>query len=29
MNSEKSKTFEPYKLLLNPADKIILKRSDK
>ena len=29
MNSEKSKTSEPYTLLLNPADKIILKRSDR
>ena len=29
MNSEKSKTSEPYKLLLNLADKISVNRSDK
>ena len=28
MNSENSKTFNPYKLLLNLTDKINLKRSD-
>ena len=27
MNSENSKTFEPYRLLLNLADKINLKKS--
>ena len=27
-NSEKNKTFEPYGLLLNLANKITLKRSD-
>ena len=29
MNSEKSKTSDPYRLLLNLLDKINLKRSDK
>ena len=29
MNSENSKTFDPHRLLLNLADKINLKRSDK
>ena len=29
MNSENIKTSEPYRLLLNLADKINLKRSDK
>ena len=29
MNSENSKTFDPQRLLLNLADKINLKRSDK
>ena len=29
MNSKNSKTSEPYKLLLNLADKIDIKRSDK
>ena len=29
MNYEKSKTSDPHKLLLNPADKINLKRTDK
>ena len=29
MNSEKSKTFDPHRLLLNLSDKIDLKRSDK
>ena len=29
MNSENSKTFEPYRLLLNLSDKINLKRSNK
>ena len=29
MNSGNSKTFEPYRLLLNLADKIELKRRDK
>ena len=29
MNSENSKTSEPHRLLLNLADKINLKRSDK
>ena len=29
MNSEKSKTFKPLRLLLNLADKIYLKKSDK
>ena len=29
MNSEKNKTSEPYKLLLNLADKISVNRSDK
>ena len=29
MNFEKSKTSEPYKLLLNLADKISVNRSDK
>ena len=28
-NSESSKTFEPRKILLSHADKILLKRSDK
>ena len=28
MNSENSKTCDPYRLLLNLADKINLKRSD-
>ena len=28
-NSENSKTFDPHRLLLNPTDKINLKRSDK
>ena len=27
MNSENSKTFNPHRLLINPADKINLKRS--
>ena len=29
LNSEKSKTYDPYKLLLSLSDKINLKRSDK
>ena len=29
MNSKNSKTFNPHRLLLNLADKINLKRSDK
>ena len=29
MNSENSKTSDPYRLLLNLTDKINLKRSDK
>ena len=29
MNSKNSKTSEPYRLLLNLADKIDIKRSDK
>ena len=29
MNSENSKTSEPYRLLLNLADKINLNRNDK
>ena len=29
MNSENSKTFDPYRLLLNLSDKINLKRGDK
>ena len=29
MNYEKSKTSDPHKLLLNPADKINLKRTEK
>ena len=29
MNSENSKTSEPYRIILNLADKINLKRSDK
>ena len=29
MNSENSKTSDPYRLLLNPLDKIDLKRSHK
>ena len=29
MNSEKSKTSDPYRLLLNLSDKIYLKKSDK
>ena len=29
MNSEKSKTFDPHRLLLSLADKINLKGSDK
>ena len=29
MNSENSKTFEPYRLLADLADKINIKRSDK
>ena len=29
MNSEKSKTSDPHKLLLNLTDKMNLKRSDK
>ena len=29
MNSENSKSTEPYRLLVNLADKIDLKRSDK
>ena len=29
MNSENSKTFEPYRLLVDLADKINIKRSDK
>ena len=29
MNSGNSKTFEPYRLLLNLADEIDLKKSDK
>ena len=29
MNSENNKTFDPHRLLLNPTDKINLKRSDK
>ena len=28
-NSKNSKTFDPHRLLLNPTDKINLKRSDK
>ena len=29
MNSEKSKTFDPHRLLLNLTDKIGLRRNDK
>ena len=29
MNSKNSKTFDPYRLLLNFSEKINLKRSDK
>ena len=29
MNSENSQTSDPYRLLINLSDKIILKRSDK
>ena len=29
MNSGNSKTFDPHRLLLNPSDKINLKRRDK
>ena len=29
MNSENSKTSDPYRLLLNRSDKIKMKRSDK
>ena len=29
MNFENSKTSDPHRLLLNPSDKINLKRSDK
>ena len=29
MNSKNSKTSDPHRILLNPADKIHLKRSDK
>ena len=29
MNSEKSKRFDPHRLILNLSDKIGLKRSDK
>ena len=29
MNSKNSKTYDPYKLLINLADKMNIKRSDK
>ena len=29
MNSKNSKTYDPYKLLINLADKMNVKRSDK
>ena len=29
MNSQNSKTSDPHRLLLNPSDKIDLKRSDR
>ena len=29
MNSENSKTFDPFRLIINISDKINLKRSDK